>query len=60
MSSVMTPRRRWLGRTPTHVTPAARTTLPGIVSSKGHEAVVPIGRPSSQAASTRSGGIIAA
>ena len=34
MRAVRSPCRRWLGRTPTSVTPATGTTAPGTVSSR--------------------------
>src|SRR5918992_3862498 len=58
MSSRRIPRRRWLGSTPTQLTPAALPQPPGVVSSNGYDAVTPTGRPSSQAASSRSSCII--
>src|SRR5919106_5304117 len=57
MSSRRIPRRRWLGRTPTQVTPAAFAAPPGVVSSNGNDAATPTGRSPSQAARTRSSGI---
>src|SRR5262245_9164649 len=56
MSSVSTPRRRWLGITPTYVIPAQGATPPGIVISKAIEAARPTGLPSSNAPNTRSVG----
>ena len=43
MSSVSTPRRRWLGMTPTNVMPAHGAAPPGIVISKAIDAVKPTG-----------------
>src|SRR5919197_1231074 len=55
ISAVSSPRRRWVGRTPTAVTPAAVTTAPGIVSSRVKIAVVATMSPPSKAARLRSG-----
>jgi hypothetical protein len=44
-----------VGSTPTSVSPAARTTPPGTLSSNGNEVQPPTTAPSSRAANTRDG-----
>jgi hypothetical protein len=54
MIAVSTPRRRWVGETDTHVTPAHGTTAPGTVSSKLYIPEVATARSPSHSASERS------
>src|SRR5436309_11089339 len=58
MNWVRIPRRRWVGRTATHVTPAAGTSPPGIVSVNGYDAAAPTGAAPSYAVRKRSGAIV--
>src|SRR3954449_5105794 len=55
MRRVSRPLRRWVGRTPTAVTPAMGTRPPGTVSANGTLAAVATIRPPSRTAQARSG-----
>ena len=52
------PRRRWVGSTPTQVTPAQGSSPPGIERSNAYAPANPTGRSPSNAASARDGGRI--
>ena len=55
ISWVMTPRRRWVGRTPTRVTPAAGSSPPGTVRAEREVGGRPTIASPSYAANSRSG-----
>ena len=58
MKSRRMPRRRCVGRTPTHVTPAHGSSPPGIERSNAYAAASPTALSPSYAASARDGGRI--
>src|SRR4029079_4122881 len=55
ISAPSTPRRRWVGSTPTQLTPAAGTVPPGTVTSREYAAAMPTSRSSSYAPMSRPG-----